>query len=728
MSRDLVGPDASGRVAAECRCWALLKLGRADACVTALDEILAQDEASTWVPHPALVRMVINKRAGEGRGVEASLLAAVAAASHPNDPRVLELEIAVRSQIEGEQEVLASIEARLDVADVSLAQRIALAKAHSDRLSTDAALRVLGDELPPSEDPLALMWFEERARALALAGDVAALRGLFERWQAWGGEPVDLQARYALRIDTAQLADPVHSSRELLARAVANQAQLSDPRLRWAVYRRLIGLLVEAGETEEALALYDEGRQLVAFPQLSRRDIERSALSRALAAGEPAGPPGKLAFSLVSSEQYRGTLLVSPDVTSEPDTPYESFAIKSGTPLEVERSPGITPQRWVFRDRAGQIRASGTVWPRPDERSVVEIAPNPAQRVVTREIAGPANPADGRRRVFTIILDCSDWRLVEYLRARGELPLHDHLLARGRRAVLESAPAFTAAAMESLVWPMRGREISFVGLVQRMGLELGGLSSVGKNPLDFLSVILPESESLFQVLGAGDRVAANLLFSHGGIDAGRHAQMLGPEGLERKVELDPASRAITHVEHRDFPRLPSGGRDGRHIETIAAEFDSAIEIARAGEVDLLMLRIESLDLLTHAFFGELLQEGQDDGTSPLLASYRYIDARLAALYRELDRDDYLIVMSDHGIRTPMEHESDAFFVLVGQGVPQGRASGRPHLRGVPRLLAALQGVDTEWPSSGLEALVEPESEPLRSATAQDRATQSTSRL
>jgi len=64
------------------------------------------------------------------------------------------------------------------------------------------------------------------------------------------------------------------------------------------------------------------------------------------------------------------------------------------------------------------------------------------------------------------------------------------------------------------------------------------------------------------------------------------------------------------------------------------------------------------------------------------------------------------VMSDHGIRTAMEHETDALFVLAGEGIPTGRAPGEPHLRGVPRILAGLLGIETPWPDSGIASWVE----------------------
>ena len=137
------------------------------------------------------------------------------------------------------------------------------------------------------------------------------------------------------------------------------------------------------------------------------------------------------------------------------------------------------------------------------------------------------------------------------------------------------------------------------------------------------------------------------------------------------------------------------------MQTIAAELDAATALVREGAVDLIALRVEPLDILTHAHFAEISADGQDDGRGLLFAVYRYIDARLEALHNALDADDVLIVMSDHGIRTAMQHSRHAVFVAVGAGVPHGRAPGRPALRGVSRVVADLLAVETDWPDTGV---------------------------
>ena len=60
-------------------------------------------------------------------------------------------------------------------------------------------------------------------------------------------------------------------------------------------------------------------------------------------------------------------------------------------------------------------------------------------------------------------------------------------------------------------------------VVHQLGVELAGLAPVGTNPFSFLAPLLAEGESLFEVVGSGNRVAANMLFAHGGIDASRHS-------------------------------------------------------------------------------------------------------------------------------------------------------------------------------------------------------------
>jgi predicted AlkP superfamily phosphohydrolase/phosphomutase len=118
-------------------------------------------------------------------------------------------------------------------------------------------------------------------------------------------------------------------------------------------------------------------------------------------------------------------------------------------------------------------------------------------------------------------------------------------------------------------------------------------------------------------------------------------------------------------------------------------------------VHFIALRIEPLDILTHAHFAESVRDGQDDGSGLLFEMYRYIDWRIAAVSDALDRDDVLLVVSDHGIQTSMEHSKDAMWIAHGSGVPSGRTAGQPSFRGVSRAIADLLDVPTDWPDEGV---------------------------
>jgi hypothetical protein len=536
--------------------------------------------------------------------------------------------------------------------------------------------------------------------AFAFADDLAGLRRNYQQWREAGGDPVELRARYALTLSIAGLADPEHTPIELLQRALESGDQLADPALHQALAIRLILTLVNAERLEQALALYDSSRERFELAGLAREELERSAAHQRLALAPGAQRSGTLRFAIPDPEPG-SALLLSPEPTAPVDADYESISVPASGRVSARRAFGTAPQRWVYRDAQGWVLASGSV--NPVAGSAVEVEVSPGAPRAPRRIALRRRPPDGRRRVAMIVLDCADWRLVQYLRARGELPFLDALIRSGYRAVLDSDPPLTAAALEALVAPDERGAASFVGLVHQLGVELAGLASIGENPLAALAWILPERQDLFARVGAGDRSAANLLFAHGGVRAGRHSEVTGPHGRKWRVPLAKSARDLDADERARWPALAGvrRERDAVHLRTIAAEFDTAADMIRAREVDLLALRIEPLDILTHAHFAEAVRDGQDDGEGFLFSVYRYIDARLGEVHDLLDADDVLIAMSDHGIRTAMEHSRHAVFAVAGPGVPVGRAAGSPSLRGVPRMVADLLGVETDWPETGL---------------------------
>ncbi len=706
LTEGRLAPDEIGRAAAECRCRALRASGREQECQALMRRLIADGDSGSWAPGPELSAHLVQAWRDDGAVLEAARLARRAGRRHPQDPQLFQLELATRASVEDEESVLEELGLRASQAGpVAALLRASLAQRYLQRGDPERALAALGDPAPDRGDTGLGVWFDTRALAHAARGDVASVRQSYGEWRRAGGDASELRARYALAISISGIADPERPPIELLRDALAEGDSLRDETLHEALVIRLVLTLVNAGRNDEALAVYDRYRARFAMAGLGREELERSALHRALADTPLARRRGTLRFRVEAEGGggiAGGSLWLSPDVEAPVDQDYERVPIGLDAEVSRSRAAGESPQRWVVRDARGRVRGSGTVSPRPGHVTDVAIALRDPEDPA-RPVALVRLPGDGRRRVSLVLLDCGDWRIVQYLRTRGELPILDALIGSGHRAVLESDPPLTAAALEALVWPGRPSGDSFVGLVHRMGVELSGLASVGENPFEALSWLLPESRDLFATLGSGPRTTANLLLAHGGIRAGRHGEVTGPNGAHRRTPIGRAERDLTPAERARWPGLarPPSERDASYLRTIAAELDVAREIADAGEIDFMALRVEALDILTHAHFADAARDGQDDGRGLLFDVYRYIDARLEELSSALDADDVLIVMSDHGIRTAMEHSREGLFVATGEGIPHGRAPGRPALRGVSRAVADLLQVATDWPDTGV---------------------------
>ena len=699
-TEDLTLGGSLARDAAECRCIALVATDRGGECESLMDRLLSDSASDGWSPNPSLAVHLIQTRRSAGHIAEAAELARRAARQFPTNGDLFFLELTTRSSIEDEALVLRELEARIDPkAAEATRMRTSLATRHLIRGDARRALDVLGPGPPMGSQDAIERWHDTRGMAFANTGDLSAVKRSYAEWARAGGNPKELQARYALTLSIAGLGDPDASTVSLLGDALAKADGLIDESLLEALAIRLILTLVDADEQEGALAVYDHFQKRFALAGLTREELERSAIHHTLENENAGRPNGTIRFSLPSrNPQY--SLLISPPPGEPVDTDFYPVDLSESFAVDVNRPLDVAPVRWVYRDGDGSALASGTVNPEPGAVVSVSVSPGaplPAPRpILTRE------PADGNRRVLLIMLDCGDWRLTQYLRARGELPVLDSLLSVGFRGVLDSDPPLTAAALESIVWPERRGGASFVGLVHQIGIEVAGLASVGENPFSALSWILPEDEDLFSMLGSKEYAAANMLFSHGGIKAGHHSEITGPNGLRRRLPITTSSRDLDAEERRRWPKLVTDSeRDAVHLRTIAAEFDTAAEIAEAREVDFLALRIESLDILTHSHFAQTARTGQDNGNRFLYELYRYIDTRLGEVHNLLDEDDIFIVMSDHGIRTAMEHSHHAMFIASGRGVPFGRADGRPALRGVSAVIADLMGIDASWPRTGV---------------------------
>ena len=576
--------------------------------------------------------------------------------------------------------------------------RLTVAESHLQRHEPELALGLL--EGQPATPSLRERWFLVVARAHAQRGDAAAVERTFDRWRALGEPEPHVLAHELLVLNLAQLRPPRGMSLEAAFDAVlAAPAPEHEPRLHAEIYRRYVSGLVNAGRQERALEIYERAAR-AGFPvQGITPSTIRSSVEAAASSGGASAPLATRRYRFVPTEELADLELSAQPADGARDGGYQR--ITAGRVFEA--SP---PLFWVARNRAGVV-ASGHAWGEgPVDAPVdVEVRPGPP-RASPAEPPVPARSAgDGRRRVFAVLLDCGEWRIVRHLLERGELPAFRQLLASGWSGVMESVPAYTAAALQSITWPDPRLRISLLALVHQLGDEVAGLASVGRNPWDGLDQVLPARPNLFRTVGAGPRQALNLLFTVGEQERDevlRNDTVIGPAGASAQRSLGPLRRPLNDAEHASFPSLIGNPL----LQPVAAEFDILDAEAASKSADLVVMRIEALDLLTHGLHAEMEGVRQDDGDLKLYDVYRYIDRRLGAVAAALDQDDVLVVFSDHGAATALRHDSRAILIVSAPGLPSARFAGTPDLRGLPRLFADLLDVQTEWPETGLRGVVD----------------------
>jgi len=648
------------------------------------------DEAVTasgkWLPPPNLVALIVDRRMASEDWAGAASLATRASTAFPDQVGLLYLEVLARVENEPERDVLDQVSGRLDEAarrtpeGATLA--IVLARRRLALGDADAAL----DELrgPPPEEREAELWFRVRAQARAAMGDVAGLELELQELAAAGASSLAVDAVRAVVLDAAGLSSDRGTWIELQRRVASQAATLveTDPELARLLYGRLIPRLAMQGARAEALERIAEAEELLGSSPWSRQELAT------MLAAEQAGPSPPVPL-LFHADLPEGTVFVERGSGHAVDVPFEPVRLVGGK-AEVMRRAEATPTRWVAVDATGAVRGSGAVWPAL-AGSRVEIVLG--QRLpLTRAEIPASRSGDGRSRVLVLVLDCADWRIVRYLFHRQELPVLAALLKRGRHGVLWSEPAFTASAMRTLVAPGPDRPMGVFESLHELGAELAGLRAFPHNPLRPLAFLLPQESDLFELAQVAGLSTANLLYSHGAINVGVHGALVRQDGSVERVEVAATTRRLTMSERARHPAF--SGLPALHdalVADLAARFDTVAAVSADQTVDLVLARIEATDLITHATYSDAAIGRQDDGHGVLFETYRYVDSRLAEIAGNLDADDHLIVMSDHGITSAMRHDPRALFVHTGPGVTPGNLPQRD-LSAVPAMIIHALGL------------------------------------
>ena len=414
---------SAGRDLAECRCYALLATDRGAECESLMEQLLADPNADGWSPRPPLAIHLIQTHRDAGRIREAADLARRAARQYPDNADLFYLELSTRVSVEDEESVLKELQARIDPENREATRmRASLATRHLIRGDTDSALQILGPGPPTGNRDAIERWYDTRGMALANAGDLGEVQRNYNDWRAAGGDPIILQARYALTLSIAGLADTDATPIELLRNALSSASGIIPERLVEALATRLILTLVDGDQQAEALAIFDRYQKRFEFSGLTREELERSMVHHRLASKDDQTLRQTIRFTLPNPAPG-SALWVSPPPDESVDSDFGAVEWPESGIIEVTRRIDFAPVRWVHRSAAGDIAASGTVSPLPG--SVQEIAISPGELRPPKRVNLHRESADGSRRVILIMLDCADWRLIQYLRTRGELPVLD---------------------------------------------------------------------------------------------------------------------------------------------------------------------------------------------------------------------------------------------------------------------------------------------------------------
>ena len=687
--------DQAGLLELHCRCAAWLKQGQPGPCLSSVEHAVlgwtgAEDES---LPEASLMAAAARRAMEEGRTAQAWRVILPGVAAYPGDADVGAVELNLRLTRGSVGNALDGLERRaLAGPDAWDAIRLALAAQRLDERDANAAARLLGSRPPVVRDAAAI-WFALTARALALQRQPQALRTHMQAWETWGAPAADVLARHAVLLSLHALEDPQEPGLALLERAHARASEVQDAALRQTLHYRFIMDLVANGRVQHALTVFRHVRQDLGDHAMTEADL-RSAL-RAQQGEADRTDIWPATFQLPGA----GTLWLSPPPDAPADTPYEAHAVtQENLSIAVPVSWRDRPPRWVFVHQDGRV-ARGTLDAGQERVDVLALEAPPPPRAPHVDQA----PADGKRRVVVLVLDCADWRLVTHLLTAGQMPVMADLLDRGARGVLVSKPAFTAAAMQALSWPQGRPHAGWLGAVHQVGQEIAANDVWGLNPWSGLAWWLPKRPGTEEVLGAGPRRVANLLWAHGDVTAGRRARITGPLGAQRLLPARAARRPLTaqeaalvHTTDTEVTAL---------LESGVAVMDHTVALLANDTADILWVRVDALDTATHATLAQANTPGPAGAVAPLWDFYRLLDHALLGVLAALDKDDALVVLSDHGIINAMEHDPAALFVLLAPNITPKRIPDGLPLGFVARLVADLAGVSTPWPGEALSTAV-----------------------
>ena len=411
---------------------------------------------------------------------------------------------------------------------------------------------------------------------------------------------------------------------------------------------------------------------------------------------------------------------------------------------------GPAAGRWAAALRKSLDPAFAEAGARLLSLSVTRLAlTGEGERTLTR-----AHAAARSRRVLIVGVDAADGTIIDRLRAAGDLPNFQRLIAGGASGPLRSIEPL----LSPLIWttiatgvgpevhgildflirdPKSGQTVpatsrrrnapalwNIAPAYGRSAGVVGWLASWPAEPIE--GFVITDRFGFLAYAGQAPAAAAgdviyppDLLEGRGSLAVA--SDQIGDATLRRFMEVTPAEIAAARR-----PGYEKGNRINNFIHTLAAfETYAAVgfDLYRARRPDLMMVYFEFVDAVGHLFmalepparpgipeadvrrFGRTVRE-----------AYRHQDEILGRFLAEAGDSTVVIVLSDHGFRSgaarlggaaDMEeanaarwHLPDGFLAMVGPGVRRGARLARATVFDVAPTVLALLGCPTPAAMTG----------------------------
>jgi hypothetical protein len=279
-----------------------------------------------------------------------------------------------------------------------------------------------------------------------------------------------------------------------------------------------------------------------------------------------------------------------------------------------------------------------------------EDAPHPGSAALRRV------GADGSRRVLAVWPDCGAWPLLHVFAQAGRLPNIERLMRSSASwELISTHPPYTSTAYLAMTTMIQEQEDDEFGVVPALAMQLNGLP--------VLDQLLPDR---FVPKGRVQRTFFDAL-----TDAGVSWSNMVFNDKYLFAEEDGKSHSEDSGVHAASLSFSYGreGHDDRvewYLENTAEKAELALAEWRGEAPSFLLVRFPAIDIASHRFYAEY---EDDPGRGALRQVYEHLDQVLGELYAELDQDDVLMFISDHGMQSTLTHHPSCFCFVEDQRIP-----------------------------------------------------------